>query len=206
MAAVAVAVPLLRDNPTTNHPPVAQPAPDDGTFVPGTDIDDQLQAAIGSALAALPTARDVYPSDWSRDAPLPDDQFADATEWQTYYDLSASDELLVYVSKPIPGLDEPPSCASNPAPTAHTCSEQQVAGGDLVTTRQTVGEPGQESYWFLASFRDADGRFVNVIEQVGADGWKQAEQRRVLTDADLAGVATAPGLDFPDPVNPPPAP
>jgi hypothetical protein len=113
--------------------------------VPGTEIDDQLQAAVGSARAGLPTARDVYPSDWSRETALPDDQFDDATEWQTYYDLSASDELLVYVSKPIPGLDEPPSCASNPAPTARTCSEQQVAGGDLVTTRQTVGDQGRRA-------------------------------------------------------------
>ena len=105
VAATAVVVPRLGADP------VPTLAADDGTFVPGTTIDTDLAAAVAAADPSLPAPRDVYPSDWSRDTPLPDADFANATEWQLVYDLSPEVELLVYVTKPVPGEDAA-SCAA----------------------------------------------------------------------------------------------
>ena len=68
VAATAVVVPRLGADPL---PTLADPPADDGTFVPGTTIDTDLAAAVAAADPSLPAPRDVYPSDWSRDTPLP---------------------------------------------------------------------------------------------------------------------------------------
>ncbi|MEO6509545.1 MAG: hypothetical protein ABIO16_01050 [Nocardioides sp.] len=188
VAAVATSAVVLSQlgGPATTAVPVAD-EPADGTFVPGTTIDTDLAAAVAAADPSLPPPTDVYPSDWSRDTPLPDAEFANATEWQLAYDLAPKVELLVYVSMSIPG--EP--------------SDQPV--GQVVTDHHGIGDPMDEM-WFQSMLQRADARFVDVIEQVTATDPASGERLRVLDDAQTEAIAQAPGLDFPDPVDPPPAP
>ena len=181
VAALAVAAPRIGHD---DVPVAATPAADDGTFVPGTTIDTDLAAAVAAADPSLPAPTDVYPSDWSRDTPLPDADFADATEWQLVYDLSPQVQLLVYVGKPIPG--EP---AGQPV-------------GTVVTGSNSIGDPARE-VWFHSMLVAPDGHVVNVIEQVEGANPERAQRRRVLTDVQTEAIASAPGLDFPDPVDPP---
>ena len=214
VAATAVVVPRLGTEPVTML------AADDGTFVPGTTIDTDLAAAVAAADPSLPAPREVYPSDWSRDTPLPDADFADATEWQLVYDLSPEVELLVYVTKPVPGA----GAASCPATSSdgetvvrpqggtqqvdvpgRFCDEVQVPGGLVVTMHDLIGDPPRE-VWFHSMFESSEGRFVNVIEQVTTRDEDRAATMRVLTDDLTAALAQAPGLDFPDPQEWPPAP
>jgi hypothetical protein len=178
--AVASAVVVPRLGGSEEVPVTSTPAAD-GTFVAGTTIDTDLAAAVAAAAPALPAPTDVYPSDWSRDTPLPDEDFADATEWQLLYDLPGGETLLVYLSKPVPGVE--------------------VRTGP---SRQEVGDPPRHQ--FLVVSEAADGLVVNVIETVPGDTWKQVERARRLTDDQLGAIAAGPGLDFPDPVDPPPAP
>jgi hypothetical protein len=214
VAATAVVV------PRQGADPVPTLAAEDGTFVAGTTIDSELAAAVAAADPSLPAPRDVYPSDWSRDTPLPDAEFANATEWQLVYDLSPEVELLVYVTKPVPGEDAA-SCAATSSdgetlvlPEGGTqrvdvpgrfCDQLQVPGGYVVTMHDQVGDPPRE-VWFHSMFEASDGRFVNVIEQVTARDEDRAATMRVLTDDLTVALAQAPGLDFPDPQEWPPAP
>jgi hypothetical protein len=186
--------------------------------VAGTTVDTDLAAVVAGADPSLPPPTDVYPSDWSRDTPLPDDQFADATEWQLLYDLAPGVELLVYVTQPVPGESAPTSCGGSGttlvglsdaprvvAASGRSCQERQTRAGSLTTVHDAVGDPVRE-IWFHSMLTAPDGRFVNVIEQVTAGTEDRAARLRVLTDAQLENLAQAPGLDFPDPVDPPPAP
>ena len=214
----AVAAPRIAGGPV---PPTVASAVDDGTYVAGTTVDTDLAAVVAAADPSLPAPVDVYPSDWSRDTALPDDQFANATEWQLVYDLSPHVELLVYVSQPVPGETPETTCPSQggqvvtpsdgtttvdvPGPQA-ACVDWQVGPGSTISKRQTVGEPGHERYWFLTEHTAPDGRFVNVIEMVEADDWRQATERSELPAEAALAVAGASGLDFPASVDPPPAP
>ena len=217
LAAAAVAATLVVA-PGLGADPVPTPAADDGTFVAGTTIDTDLAAAVAAADPSLPPPTDVFASDWSRSTPLPDDQFANATEWQLVYELSPRVGLLVYVSKPIPGETSATSCSTTPDRTVDVadgtrfldvpgrpCVETDSPAGSLVTVRDTLGDPARE-IWYHSMLTAPDGRFVNVIEQVTADDPDRAVQQRVLTDDQLRAVVLAAGLDFPDPVEPPPAP
>jgi hypothetical protein len=207
------------------HPggsPEPAPSPnatDDGTFVPGTTIDTDLASAVAAADPSLPTPTDVYPSDWNHDGPLPDADFANATEWQLVYDLSPQSQLLVYVSQPIPGEPADTTCPPGervepsdapmvvtPGVARSSCVDWEVGGHHLISTQQTVGEPGHESYWFLSSDTKADGLYVSVIEKVQASGWTQAAQRSRLPFEQAVAIARSDGLDFPDPEVTPPAP
>ena len=136
------------------------------------------------------------------------------------YGLSPGVELLVYVTKPIPGEDAA-SCAATSSdgetvvlPEAGTqridvpgrfCDQLQVPGGHVVTMHDVIGDPPRE-VWFHSMFESSDGRFVNVIEQVTAPDEDRAATMRVLTDDLTVALAQAPGLDFPDPQEWPPAP
>ena len=217
-ATAGIAVPRLGGDTALDRPPVAAPVADDGTFVPGTTIDTDLEAAVAAAVPSLPRPSDVFASDWSRDTPLPDEQFANATEWQLVYRLSPRVELLVYVTQPFPGDAATPSCSSGgdrtvdvedgtqvvAAPGRH-CQEQESAAGSLVTVHDRIGDPVRE-LWYHSMLTAPDGRFVNAIEQVSAGDPDRGAGLRVLTDDQLEALAQAPGLDFPDPVEPPPAP
>ncbi|MBF4761580.1 hypothetical protein ISU07_00445 [Nocardioides islandensis] len=187
VAASAVALPRLGDDEPRTVAPAHHGPADDGTFVPGTTVDTDLAAAVAAADPSLPAPRDVYPSDWSRDTPLPDADVANATEWQLVYDLAPKVELLVYVSVPIPG------------------ESSGLTSGQVVTDHHGIGDPTDE-IWFQSMLQRADGRFVDVIEQVTATEVRDGQRLRVLTDAQTEAIAQAPGLDFPDPITPPPAP
>ncbi len=217
IAASALVAPQLGGG---RGPTVAAEVADDGTFVPGTTIDTDLAAAVAAADPSLPAPRDVYASDWSRDTPLPDADFANATEWQLVYDLSPNVELLVYVTKPIPGVAPDAGCLAvdgnqvvRPSDGTTTvdvpsssCTEWEVGAGHMQSRDQKVGEPGSERYWYLTGYTDLDGRFVNVIEKVRAADWTAADGLSVLPRDSAMAIAAASGLDFPDPVTPPPAP
>jgi hypothetical protein len=218
VAAAAVVAPSLGTD--TARPDAAADAPpaDDGTFVPGTTIDTDLAAAVAAADPSLPAPTRVFAGDWSRDTPLPGDQFANATEWQLVYELAPGVELLVYVSKPIPGGSSVTSCPAGGGRVVHVedgtqtvavpgeaCVEAETASGSLVTVHDSIGDPVRE-FWYHSMLTAPDGRFVNVIEEVTAGDPDRAVERRVLTDDQLRTVALAGGLDFPDPVAPPPDP
>ena len=211
VAATAVVVPRLGADP------VPTLAAEDGTFVPGTTIDTDLAAAVAAADPSLPAPRDVYPSDWSRDTPLPDADFANATEWQLVYDLSPEVELLVYVTKPVPARTSAVCAASGDRTVGVEDGTQHGRRPGLVLRRvrqrgrqpghdpRQIGDPVRE-VWFHSMLTAPDGRFVNVIEQVSAGDPDRAAELRVLTDDQLVALAQAPGLDFPDPQEWPPAP
>ena len=78
--------------------------------MPGTQIDETMEAVIAEHLPGLGAATDVYPSDWDHNGPMPDADFADATDWQAAYDLSADEELLVFMGWPKPGEPPPTKC------------------------------------------------------------------------------------------------
>ena len=204
VAATAVVVPRLGADP------VPALAAEDGTFVPGTTIDTDLAAAVAAADPSLPAPRDVYPSDWSRDTPLPDADFANATEWQLVYDLSPEVELLVYVTKSVPGASAP-SCSASGDRTVRvkdgtqtvdvpglSCVEFDSAAGSLVTTYDQIGDPVRE-LWFHSMLTAPDGRFVNVIER-GERRRPRPGSRAAGADRRPAGGArpgTGPGLPRP---------
>ena len=75
----------------------------------------------------------------------------------------------------------------------------------MVTDHHGIGDPTRE-VWFQSMLQRPDGRFVDVIEQVATTQQRAAERLGVLTDAQTEAIAQASGLDFPDPVEAPPAP
>ena len=165
LAVVAVAA-TRRGRPAalaTRRPVAATPAADDGTFVPGHR-------------RSTPTSRRPWPPPTRRcprrrtstratgraDTPLPDADFANATEWQLVYDLSPHVELLVYVTKPIRGC--------NPAGQRRVGTGRARGRGTHVDsdrdTRTARGSVGSTACWSHPDGR----RRQRCIEQVdGSD-------------------------------------
>jgi hypothetical protein len=175
-------------SPTASDPArgsQAAAAPTD--HVPGTQIDETMQSVIAEHLPGIGAATDVYPSDWDHSGPMPDADFADATDWQAAYDLTDAERALVVMGYPMPG--EPTRCPS--------CHEETVPEGTLLTQVSYVEGTG-EWHFFTSLVRD-DGFSVSVIDYVVAPEEADARQARSISNAEAAAVVRDPRLQFPMP-------
>lgn len=166
-------------------------------FVDGSDIDESMQAAIAPNLPSGADVTDVYPSDWSRDTPLPDGQAENATDWQATYSLSGGDVLRVVMGLPVPYEDSSGDpCGGESSPACETRADgSTVAVMEYDTDTQKVR---------IASITHPDGFVTTASEAVdssktGADGpaWP-------LSRDELVALADSDGLTFPSPVVTPP--
>ncbi|HEX4685406.1 MAG TPA: hypothetical protein VH228_01395 [Nocardioides sp.] len=213
IAAAAVIALVSVGYATRPHPvvavdqgPAGQPTYQD--FVPGTDLDETFQAAVPDDVPTLPPAKDVYPSDWNTDGPIPDARYADATDWQLVYQVDPGEELAVLMAKKIPGEGAGAGCASGQARegTAQpACHETDVAAGRLVSDSYTLDLAAGKVFVFTTTLVRPDGSEVAALERVTASSWAEAAGERALTSDDLQPLLTDPRMDFPDPeVAPPP--
>lgn len=182
--------------------PADQPAYHD--FVPGTQVDEQIQAAAAAHLPGLTDATDVFPSDWDHSAMNPPVEYQNATEWQAYYVPTPNDHLVVFTGKRVPNRPGWYDCSE--APAGPSCSTTTLSDGSRLLTDTHFVDESPSHYWFTNHMVRPDGSIVSVVEHVTADSWPQAEQRRVFTDAETQGLLEDPGLLFPDPLDPPPTP
>ena len=97
-------------------------------FVPGTGVDETIQAAVASHVAGVPDADKVYPSDWNHDTAIPDAEAQNATDWEAAYPLGAHESLTVSIFKPIPGNPSATRCRPSMEMPGLPCS---------ATTRRT---------------------------------------------------------------------
>lgn len=158
-------------------------------FVPGTTIDDDLQQVVAGHLSGLGAPTDVYPSDWDHNGPMPDADFADATDWQAAYDLGADEKLLVFMGWPKPGEPPPTKCPE--------CEMTEVPGGRLLT--QVSFHDLDADWHFMTVFVRDDGFTVGAIDQVVAPEAQDAAAARSVSDAEAEALATDPALQFPMP-------
>lgn len=182
--------------------PAAAPPYQD--FVPGTEVDENLQAAAADHLPGLTDATDVFPSDWDHTAMNPPVRYQDATEWQAYWKPKPNDHLVVFTGKDVP--NRPAWYGCDEAPVGPYCSTASLADGSLTLTAAHTDDTATFQYWFLNRMVRPDGSSVSIVEKVTADSWSQAEQRRLFTDTQTQALARDPRLLFPDPIDPPPAP
>jgi hypothetical protein len=182
--------------------PADQPSYHD--FVPGTQVDEQIQAAAADHLAGLTDATDVFPSDWNHDAMNPPVDYQNATEWQAYYEPTPNDHTVVFTSKKVPNEPQQRDCSETPA--GPYCSTSTLPDGSTLLTHAYYVDSGPYTYWFADFLVRPDGSVASVVEHVQADSWAQAEQRREFTDAEIKGLVDDPRLIFPDPLDPPPPP
>jgi len=170
-----------------------EPAAASSDFVPGTDIDDAMQRVVAEHLSGLGDATDVYPSDWYHNGPIPDSDFANATDWQATYQLDGAQKVLVIMGYAKPG--EPTDCP--------TCDQKKVPGGTLLTQTSTIAATSE--WHFLTSLVRDDGFSVTVIDYVTAPDMKTALRARAVRDAAPALVEDS-RLHFPAPETPPTGP
>ena len=195
-----------------DRPPVAtssggdQPAYHD--FVPGSDVDETIQATAATHLPGLAPATRIYASDWNHDGPIAADQVPNATDWEAFYDVSPSDMLAIAMSKRIPGGLKEDECSDIPSTVGQPpCDISHLADGStLVTDSFTLVEGGASHYWFTTTLARADGMVVTANQRIDADSWPEATDRRTYDPAQTAALVEDPALTFPDPVVTPPPP
>lgn len=175
--------------PVAGAPQVAE-----GDFVPGTDIDETLAAAVAANIPQAGEADDIYPSDWNTDGPIPDARFANATDWQGYFPVG-DNTLGVLMAKAIPGEPAPTSCDELPAP----CEATTLPDG---STRLPFSQHTESGNTFFVLLTHPDGSVTQAFEKVAGPA-EGAADRRVVTDAQLGALAEDPSLTFPDPAAPP---
>jgi hypothetical protein len=172
-------------------------------FVPGTDVDETIQAAVAEHVAGVPDADQVYPSDWNHDTALPDAQAQNATDWEAHYPLSAREGLWVSMFKPIPGESAPTTCRPWMDHPGLPCSVTTQADGSVLVH---YGIDLETSYELATTRVDADGFVVQTFDDVVADSWHQAEARASLAQGQLEALVNDASMTFPDPVVTPPPP
>lgn len=170
------------------------PPTDDGSFVPTSDVDELIQEVVGRYVDY--DARDIYPSDWTSKTPLPDSQAQNATDWQAYYDLPDTQELVVLLGLQ-PPYEEPWTGCQQGDPA---CTEGELPDGRTWT--RTAFQVDTKRYR-MATVTDDDGRVVNVWITLPVESTGQP----AVSDAQLLEIASDADLTFPDPeVTPPPTP
>jgi hypothetical protein len=162
----------------------ANPASEPEGYVAGTDIDETMQQVIAEHLPALGDPEDVYPSDWFTNGPIPDAQFADATDWQAAYPVDDGEHALVVMGYPDPA--EPTGCPG--------CSKERVPEGTLTTHVSHLQASGE--WLFLTSLVRDDGFTVNFIDYVTAAHLAGAREARSISNADAATVVRDPRMEF----------
>ena len=175
----------------------SQPVGSAGDFVAGTNVDDRLVAALAPLIPAGFTASNVYASDWNRNTPLPDAQATNATDWEVYFATSAGETARVVVGIPDPQENNQVSCGQG----SENCTERTLGDGStLVTQTYAVGD----SYFRSAVLQRPDGKIVVASDIVPTPSYAEAQHLWSLDANQLEALATADGLDFPDPVVLPP--
>lgn len=171
-------------------------------FVPGTDVDDTIQATVAAHLAGVPDADQVYPSDWNRDTALPDSEAQNATDWQSHYVLGPHESLEVSMFKAIPGDPAVTRCRPSMDVPGLACSATaQADGSTLLHYGVTLGSYVR----FVTERVAADGSCVQAFDNVEADSWSRAETRASLVQGQAEALVNDPAMTFPDPqVTPPP--
>jgi hypothetical protein len=175
---------VAHDAPVADGPGPAAPgaaAPVD--FVPGTDIDDSMAAAVADLLPSLPPPDDVYPSDGKTAGPLPDAEFARAQDWQAAYTTDAGGALVM--------MGRPEELGGW---RCSDCGAQPVPGGTLY--HETYSTNAGQTWWFGTYFVGDDGHFVNAFESVQAPDEGAAAGLRQLSDSDLEALVADPRLSF----------
>jgi hypothetical protein len=183
-----------------NAPGENAPGPhqaDPGDFVPGSQVDDQLQAALADRLPPGLTATDVYPSDWTRSSPLPDAQAQNATDWELYYSTGGDDVVRVLVGMKVPYEDGSVGC---PRGAGAQCSERTLPDGSVLST--TTYDTGSSAYR-IAVLNRSDGKTVTASD-IAPGSSSQDDPAWTVSESALERIATTAGLDFPDPVVTPP--
>jgi hypothetical protein len=205
VAAVAAGITahqLQQPTPTVEVTPATQP-PAYRDFVPGTDIDETVQATVAAHLSAAPEATKVYPSDWNRNTPLPDGQYENATDWEAYYSLGADETLIVSMFKEIPGDPARTACHDDMDNPGLPCTVTTEADGSvLMHYGFTIGD-----IYRISTVRVApDGFVVQAFDDVQAASWAAAEQASRVPQGQLTALVDDSAMTFPDPVVTPPAP
>jgi hypothetical protein len=172
-------------------------------FVAGTGIDESLQATVARHLPGVPVATDVYPSDWNTPGPIPDVDFADATEWHATYDVSGGEQLTLLMSQRIPGEAMVPSCDQIGASDVPCRSTEAADGSRVVTFGYVLHDT---TYRFLTVHVTPDGFLAEALDDVQADSWAQAQGARGLTEEQTKALVSDAELRFPAPVHTPPSP
>lgn len=181
----------------TDPPPSSAPATD-GSFVAGTDHDELLEQTIARHLPSLPRPDDVYPSDWDHRGPMPDADFADATDWQAAYTVSPTEELLVLSGYAPPGEKADPGCPGGRTTSGEIgCHRTPGPDGWITDDAYTTGD----AYVFYSTYVVRSGFTTTVLETVTASSWDEALDRRAFVPADLHPLLTDADLAFPLPAS-----
>ena len=192
VAAAVVAAGVLVPRLTQSDDVVAPAPPPAATdHVAGTEIDDTMADVVSAHLPGLGQPRDVFPSDTDHNGPMPDRDFAAATDWQAEYDVEGGGFfrlLLAHAEKPY-------------VPVCDDCLRTAVPGGRIGTDwNQSLADIDVDHPWvFRVVFQGDDGRIVIATEKVAGASVGSATQRRVFTDAQLAELVQDPALTFPAP-------
>jgi hypothetical protein len=193
---------LQQPTTTVEVTPATQPATYQD-FVPGTDIDEAMQATVAAHLTGAPDATKVYPSDWNRNSALPDAQFANATDWEAHYTLGTDETLTVSMFKKIPGYPAGTACRDNMDNPGLPCTVTTEADGSvLLHYGFTIGDNYRISTLRVAP----DGSVVQAFDDLQAASWAAAEQASRVLPAQLVDLVDDPAMTFPAPVVTPPAP
>lgn len=173
-------------------------------FVAGTDIDEVMQRTFNDHVPDIGWADDVYPSDWTRNTPLPDQDFALATDWDATFALSPHDTALVVMGFNSPDESASQGCkdAANGGRGAPPCHETQVGDGSVTSSAYSLLQPaseGLDTFTFITSYQTADGFTVNVLDRVQAPSWRSAKALRSLDETTMTQLALDPALTFPAP-------
>jgi hypothetical protein len=192
---------LQQPTTTVEMTPATQP-PAYQDFVPGTDIDETIQATVAAHVTGAPDATTVYPSDWNRDSPLPDGRAQNATDWEAHYTLGADESLTVSMFKKIPGHPAGTICHDMDNPGLPCTVTTETDG----TVRLHYGFTIGDNYRIATIAVAPDGFVVQAFDDVQAASWAAAEQASRVPQAQLAGVVDDAAMTFPDPVVTPPAP
>lgn len=184
---------LVESNDVVAVAPAAPPAATD--HVAGTDVDDTMVSTVSAHLPGLGQPRDVFPSDMAHNGPMPDQDFAAATDWQAEYDVEGGGFFRLMLAHAesaeksyVPWCDGRPS---TDVPGGRTCVDQSESWADT---------DANHPWRFRVTFEGDDGRIVIATEKVAGASLGSATQHRVFTDAQLAELVQDPNLTFPQPV------
>lgn len=192
VAAAVVAAGVLVPRATDADDGVAPAAPPAATdYVAGTTVDETVVSAVAAHLPGLAQPRDVFPSNVDHNGPMPDRDFAAATDWQAEYDVAGGGFfrlLLAHAEKPY-------------VPLCDDCLRTDVPGGRIGVDRiQSNADIDAHHPWaFRVVFQGDDGRIAIATEKVAGDTLSSAQQARTFTDAQLAELVQDPTLTFPYP-------
>lgn len=193
--------PTLHVSPAPRGSTSGAAVPSFRDFVDGTDVDESMQAAIFPNLPADANAvvTAVYPSDWTRNTPLPDGQAENATDWEAVYALSGGETLRVVMGLPVPyerGSSD--ACGGESRPGCIT-----RADGTTVEEVEYQYDNTNQGQVFVRAARvtTADGFATTAMESVDASqtppDWRPTWP---LTRTQLIAIADSDGLTFPPPV------